>query len=181
MKKISSKNIILIILILLLILESFFLVYFYKKTKEEKKSSKMASLFFEPKEGKFKVGEEFEVKIFVDTGDYQTDATDVRLNFNPQILQVTKITEGKIYDDYPAKRVDLENGVIIINGITSLIKTFKGKDIFAVVTFKGIKPGIANLIFEFEPSSTTDSNVVASGIAKDVLGEVEGASIEIRK
>jgi hypothetical protein len=178
----GKKNFILISLSLLLVLESVVLIFLAKKVGKSKPNEpKMAVLSLEPAQGSFKVGEEFEVKIILDTGDWETDATDVRLRFPSQILSVGKITEGKIYDDYPAKRIDLENGVIIINGITSLTKTFGGKDVFAIITFKGIKPGPANLIFEFAPSSTTDSNVVATGIAKDVLGEVEGASIEISK
>ena len=147
--------------------------------KEVETEPKSAKIYFEPSLKSYKKGEEFEVKIMVDTGDYETDATDVRFSFNPQVLAVQKIVPGTLYDDYPAKRTDSENGVIIINGITSLTKTFKGEGIFATVVFKGTKPGKANLIFEFTPDSTTDSNVVATKIAKDVLSEVEGASLEI--
>lgn len=176
-----SKNLILVALSLFLTLESAILIFLVKKTKSTHvPKPKMAVLKAEPSQGKYKVGEEFEVKIVLDTGDYETDATDVRLTFNPQVLMVTKITPGTIYDDYPAKKVDEEREVIVIYGITSLTKTFKGKDTFATITFKGMRSGQANLIFEFTPSSTTDSNVVATGIAKDVLEEVEGASIEIK-
>jgi len=139
----------------------------------------MAVLKVEPNQGKFKLGESFQVKILLDTKEWQTDAADIRLRFPPQMLSVSKIIPGQIYDDYPAQKVDADNGVIIINGISFLNKTFGGKGIFATLILKGIKPGNANLIFEYTPSSTTDSNVVATKIAKDVLGEVEGASFEI--
>jgi len=151
----------------------------FKPEKKIESQSQGAKIYFEPSLKSYKKGEEFEVKIILDTGNFETDAADVRFGFNPQVLAVQKIIPGTIYDDYPAKRTDLEKEIIIINGITSLSKTFKGKGVFTTVVFKGLKPGKANLIFEFTPDSTTDSNVVATKIAKDVLEEVEGASIEI--
>jgi len=192
-----SRNLVLAILSLVLIGESAFLIYLFSNQFSSPNSSigssagkggeptkeipRTAILSLEPKEGSFKVGEEFKIKIILDTKEYPADAVDVRLKFNPQVLRVVKIEPGKIFDDYPAKRADTEAGVIIINGITGLTKTFQGKDTFAEITFKGNKAGKAEFLFEYEPSSTVDSNVVAAKIAKDVLGEVEGASIEIVK
>lgn len=177
---IKNKNFILIILSLFLILESAVMIFIIRKNEfSQTPKKKMAFLSLEPKNGSFKVGEEFEIKIILDTEEWETDATDVRLSYEPQILKVVKIIPGKIYDDYPTKKADEERKVIVINGITSLSRTFKGKDIFATLVLKGLKPGRANLIFEFALGSTTDSNVVASGIAKDILEEVEGASFEI--
>lgn len=183
-KKVSSisnfKDRLIAGLFLVLILESTLLVFMAKKiSPSQNKSSKMAVLSLDPSSGSFKVGQEFEVKIILDTGDYETDAADIRLSFEPKILAVTKISQGKIYDDYPAKRVDLERGVVIINGVASIASSFKGREVFATISFKGLKPGKTDLIFEFAPLSTTDSNVVATRIAKDVLGEIEGASLEI--
>lgn len=146
---------------------------------KETKEVRSASLRFEPKEGLYKKGEKFEVEIILNTGDYETDATDVRFEFNSKVLAAEKILPGIVYDDYPAQKVNTENGLIVINGITSLTKTFKGEGVFATVVFKGISPGKSPLMFEFSPSSTTDCNVVATKIAKDVLGGVEGAAIEI--
>lgn len=183
MNKIKQKSfpkLILVSLSLILVLESIFLVIMVKRIdKLPKNLPEMAILSLEPREGSFQISKEFEVKIILDTGGFETDATDVRLKFDPQILAVNKIQEGKVYDNYPAKRIDQQDGTIIINGITSLNKTFKGKGIFASIYFKGLKPGKASLIFEYAPDSTIDSNVVASKIAKDVLGEVGGASLEI--
>lgn len=183
MSKIRQKSfpkLVLMSLSLILVLESILLVVMVKKiNKPPVNLPKMAVLSLEPGEGSFQIGQEFEAKIILDTGSFETDATDVRLKFDPQILTVNKIQEGKIYDNYPAKRTDQQDGVIIINGITSLNKTFKGKGIFASIYFKGLKPGKTSLILEYAPNSTIDSNVVASKIAKDVLGEVGGASLEI--
>ena len=179
-KQKSFPKLILVSLSFVLVLESILLVIMVKKIdKPPKDLPEMAALSFEPEQGSFQISQEFEVKIILNTGSFETDATDVRLKFDPQILAVNKIQEGKIYDSYPAKRIDQQDGTIIINGITSLNKTFKGKGIFASIYFKGLKSGKTSLILEYAPDSTIDSNVVASKIARDVLGGVGGASIEI--
>lgn len=168
----------LIIIIFLLALALFWRGKILKSSQPQVK--RMATLVLEPKEGSFKAGAEFKVKIIVDTGDYETDATDVRLSYNPQIVSVTKIAEGKIYDNYPAKRIDTVTGVVVINGITGPSNTFKGKDVFATLNLKGLKKGKLILTLEFNPEATNDCNVVATKIAKDVLREVEGGVYEIQ-
>lgn len=154
-----------------------------KQAPEEKvmaePEKKKAILHLEAENRTLKVGETVEVKVILDTGDYETDATDVWLNYDPKAVMVTKVTEGKIYDSYPAKRIDANKGVVVVNGITSLTKTFKGRDVFAVFTVKALKKGKTGLIIEFTSGSNTDSNVVATKISKDILGEAEGIELEI--
>jgi len=177
-----SKKGILIGLMVFLSFEAFLLLFVAKVNKPQppKVEQKSVGLYLEPAEGSFAVNQEFEVKVILDTGDFATDATDVRLDFDPAVLEVSKVTPGQIYDDYPAKRIDSANGVVVINGITSLTKTFKGRDTFATLTVKGLKKGKAVLLLEFSPGATNDSNVVATKIAKDVLSEVEGAGFEFQ-
>jgi hypothetical protein len=156
------------------------LVLMSRRTNNTPKlEAKKASLRLEPGSGSFKVGEEFVVKIILDTGDFETDATDVRISYDPTMVTITKVTEGQIYDDYPAKRIDSGNGMVIVNAITSLTKTFKGKETFAALNLKGIKKGKAVLLIAFNPGATNDSNVVGTKISKDILEEAEGATFEI--
>jgi len=156
-----------------------FLIIRHYQPSPAKVQTRPAFLRLEPATGTFKVGQEFAVKVMVDTGDFETDATDVRLNFDPTAVVVTQIVPGQIYDDYPAKRVDNATGLAVINGITSLTRTYKGKDTFATLMMKGLKKGKAVLLLEFSPGATNDCNVVATKIAKDVLEQAEGASFEI--
>ena len=138
-----------------------------------------AVLMLQPKEGKFKIGEEFKTEVVLDTGNYKTDATDFRLSFDPKILSVIKIEEGGIYDSYLTKRIDQTRGELIINAIASESKTFKGQEIFATIYWKGLKKGQAELKINFVPGETIDTNVVATEVSKDILGRVENASFKI--
>jgi len=175
-----NKNWLLAALSLVLILESMVLASWLKDRKMSVDTQpRGAVLQLEPNQGNFEVGKEFTVKVLLDTGEYETDATDVRLSYDPLVLEGVKIEPGTIYDAYPTKRFSQDDGAVIIYGITSVSTTFKGVGEFAQVTFKAKKPGKTNLIFEYVPESTKDSNVVATKLAKDILSRVEGATIEI--
>jgi hypothetical protein len=180
-----SKGAVLVGLFSFLLLEMGILVFLSRGNqrlpKQEELIAGKAILELRPKEGRFKVGEEFSIEVVLDTGNYETDATDFRLSFDPKILSVVRIAEGKIYDSYLAKRIDQVNGEVVINAIAPEAKTFQGRGIFATLFLKGLKPGGSNLNISFLPGSTTDSNVVAAKISKDVLAKVENADLVITR
>lgn len=178
-----SKRTILVGLLFFLVLEAGLLSFLSKRANKlsDKSTSTegRAILKLQPKEGKFKVGEEFKTEVILDTGNYKTDATDFRLSFDPKVLVAVRIEEGKTYDSYLAKRIDQIRGELIVNAIAPESKTFEGQGVFATVYWRGVKEGQTELKINFIPGVTTDTNVVATEVAKDILGEVENASFKI--
>lgn len=175
-----SKKLVLTGLVIFLLFEVGLLGYLSSsKSKLNLPEENSVNLRLEPETGKFKIGEEFFVEILLDTGGYQTDATDVRINYDPQMLQVLKIDEGKLYDSYLAKRFDPKEGAIIVYAVAPEGKVYQGAGVFARLLIKGLKTGTTFLNFDFESGETVDSNVVASKIGRDVLEKVGNCQIEI--
>jgi hypothetical protein len=127
----------------------------------------------------FKVGEEIELQVNLTTGEYSTDGTDVVLGFDPQSLEpMDKFFEkGSIYQDYPGVRKDLTKGTVFASGI-SVSSGFKGSGVFGTFKFKAKKVGKSIVELKFTKGLTTDSNIIESKSAKDLLEQ--GAKVEIK-
>lgn len=127
----------------------------------------------------YEAGAEVLVSVNVSTGDYLTDGTDVVLQFDPQVLEPTKdfFMKGSIYQDYPGARKDLAKGIVSTSGI-AVSDPFKGSGVFGTFKFKAKKRGVSLIELKFSPSSTTDSNIIESKSAKDILEE--GSKVEIK-
>lgn len=131
----------------------------------------------------YKSGDQVMVDVRLFTGGYTTDSTDLVVKFDPAFL--SPVTEkfaqaGTIYSEYPALQVDKEKGLIGISGITLPGRnSFSGAGSFAKLYFKALKDGHTQVMVEFEPGATADSNVVLSGSSKDILGTVLNADILI--
>jgi hypothetical protein len=128
-----------------------------------------------------------QAKIIVDTGGRKTDGADVILNFNPDDLEATSITQGSIYERYPNENMDNSAGKVTISGIAPIGVPYSGKGTFATVNFK-VKGGTdsknTEVKFDFDPnnkSKTTDSNVVENTTIKDLLDSVSNGSYFVDK
>lgn len=139
-----------------------------------------ASIILSAPKTTFKVGEKIPVSINLDSVK-ATDGTDVVLNFNPNLLVASKSAEvGKIYDDYPLNITDNVLGKISISGISSAAAGKVAQGIFGTVIFTAKAPGKANISVDFTKESTTDSNVIETKSAKDLLGKVQNVEVEIK-
>ena len=122
-----------------------------------------------------------DVKLF--TGGYTTDSTDLVVKYDPKFLEPdAKIfaVQGQIYSEYPALQVDKAAGLIGISGITVPgSNAFSGVGTFAKLNFAALQDGQTQVVIDFEPGKTADSNVVLSGSSKDILGSVVSADIVI--
>ena len=129
----------------------------------------------------FKVGEDIEVTIYVNTGGRVTDGTDAVLKFEPKILEASSssISIGTIYPDYPIAKV--KDDTIRISGISSLSGgTFKGEGVLATVSFKAKGAGKTQVMLDFTPGGTADANIVESSSGDDLLQAVENLEVKIR-
>ncbi len=130
----------------------------------------------------FTTTETIPLKIRIITGGKYSDSTDLILQFDPSLLSVSasSITRGKIYTDYPVSDVDNTKGLIRISGISSPGKEgFNGIGEFATINFKAKKEGKSEIKVQFSPGSTTDSNIVESGVSHDMLSEVKNVTLNI--
>ncbi len=120
-------------------------------------------------------GEQVPVTVRVVTGGRATDSTDLIVKYDPQILDITAdtISEGTIYQDYVIKDVDPQSGEVRISAITPPnSEGFVGIGVFATLNFLAKQEGPTNLSIDYVKGSTTDSNIVETGIAIDILDQV---------
>lgn len=129
------------------------------------------------------VGDEVSVDIKVSTGGHVTDGTDVVLNYDPKLLEVsdeTFFTPGEIYVDYPVLTIDSKNGVIKLSGISSVDQSgFNGIGVFGTLSFKTKKSGNATISVIFKKDETTESNIIETQTTRDVLAGVYNLDLKI--
>lgn len=142
-----------------------------------------AKLSLLPKQTAFKKSETVVIDVKLYSGGYTTDSTDLVVKYDPEFLEPQGenfAQVGQIYSEYPAVQVDEKKGLVGISGITIPGNNgFSGVGAFARLNFKARKDGQTQVTIDFEPGKTSDSNVVLSGSAKDILGAVENADIII--
>lgn len=131
----------------------------------------------------FKVGETVPVEVKLYTGGHTTGSTDIVIKYDPQFLVLEDqggIIPGKIYPQYPALEVMKDKGLIGISGYNpEKGGMFSGVGSFATLNFKALKEGKTPLTIDFQEGSTSDSNVVLSDSAEDILGSVLNTDINI--
>lgn len=133
-----------------------------------------ATLSLSPSSGTFNSGCNYSVDIILDTGGVATDGTDAVLNYDQSKITVTSITTGTIYSDYP--QATYPNGTISISGIdSSQGQSYTGKGTFATINFtvaQTISSAPMVINFQFDPNTTTNSNVVQAGTVNNILTQV---------
>jgi hypothetical protein len=144
----------------------------------------LATLSLNPSTGTFMVGDIFDIEILLDTGGYEIGGVDIHfLNYDSSILEVQdaidispgiQILPGSLMTFTPANSVDETTGRIDFSQISFGGSTFIGSGVLATVTFKVVGTGITDLVFDFTPGQTTDTNVACcAGV--DVLASATGA------
>lgn len=129
--------------------------------------------------------------LVIEYDSYKLEVQDV----DPQTSGV-QIQEGNMFGTYVGNKVDAcgstnpnQRGKITLGGVSynpSLLPTppphgsITQSGTFAIISFKPIAQGTANVGFDFTPNSTTDSNVVESKTAQDILAQVTNASFNIQ-
>lgn len=149
-----------------------------------------ATLSFEPESQEFVVGDTFSVDIILDTAGNDVDGVDIySLYYDPTLLEVvdnlprqsgTQIKAGSLISQNggsSGNSVNKTEGTILFSQPASGGQYFNGKGVLATIQFKALKPGDANLKFDFIPGSTVETNVVGHGI--DLLSHVGEANFSI--
>lgn len=150
-----------------------------------------AVLSLSPLAGSFKVGEEFSVDVFLDTGGYNVVAVGAYLSFNPKYLKVIKIdTKNSIfntnnpcsYNGSPCEIINYDNDEgkieIVKAKPTPGVNTKKG--LVATIHFlakREIQPEEDNLTFNFISAFAKDDCdvILDDGKGTDILSGVNNA------
>lgn len=142
-----------------------------------------ARLSLIPDKSSYKPGETVVVDVKLYTGGYSTASTDLALKYDPAFLRPVSqnfVSVGQIYPDYPPVQVEEKQGLVGISGIPlKSDQAFSGVGMFARLNFTAVKEGQTDLMIDFTPGSTADSNVVLVSETRDVLGGVDNARINI--
>lgn len=127
----------------------------------------------------YRVSQEVLITVNLTTGQYQSDGTDVVLGFDPQSLEPTDkfFEKGSLYQDYPGVKKDSARGTVSASGI-AVSSGFSGSGVFGTFKFRAKKVGESLIELKFTKGLTTDSNIIESGSAKDLLQE--GSKVEIK-
>ncbi len=136
-----------------------------------------------PSKSTYQIGEMVPLTIKVVTGGKSTDSTDIVLKYDSPFLETSGsgfVEIGRIYPDYPVANFDNTKGIAQVSGASlSSESGFSGIGTFAVINFKAKAAGKTVIQVEHQPGSTSDSNIVLSGTAKDILSQVTNANIFI--
>lgn len=132
----------------------------------------------------FKVEETILVTIEMNSSKV-TDGADVVISYDAIRLSIlpglanAPVKTGTLYSEYPVNQVDQAAGKIIVSGIAPTSGVVP-KGLFGTVTFKALKAGSAKISIDFTPGSTTDSNIIETKTAKDILNGVNNLGVNIQ-
>lgn len=135
------------------------------------KPSFAATLTLTPSNQSVTLNVPFSVALDLDTKSQKTTATDVVINFDPAILEVSNV-EFAQPPLYPTntKILDNTNGKIRITSTQDdAVNSYLGAETLATLTVKAKAIGTGTLVFACETGKTNDSNVFKQGTSQDIL------------
>lgn len=135
------------------------------------KPSLAATLSLTPNNQSVTLNVPFTVSLKLDTKSEKTTATDVVINFDPAILEVSNV-EFAQPPLYPTntKILDNTNGKIRITSTQdNAVNSYLGAETLATLTVRAKSVGTGTLVFTCETGKTNDSNVFKQGTSQDIL------------
>lgn len=136
-------------------------------------STGAARFWLSPAAGSYALGQEFDLAVVLDTGQYSINAYDVLLEFDASRLQFVSVQKtaatpwGQFWSSVSGGRLRFSSYF----GYTEYHHVL---DTVAHVRFAVIAGGTANVSFRFTPGNTGDTDVISAGPSGpiDVLGSV---------
>lgn len=129
------------------------------------KQAQAQFLLLEPQTLTKNVGETFTVDLKINTEGKAVAGTDVKINFDPEMLEVTGVTTGDFFSD-SAKNIG-SNSLYIAGFFRAQYETKTGAGKVASLTLKGKKTGTTPLTFVCS-LKTNDTNIL-DGSAADII------------
>lgn len=123
----------------------------------------------DPQIAQVTVGEKFTVDINIDTQGAEVTGADVKLTFDPNVLEVTNVQEGDFFTD---EANNIGSGTLLVGGFfREQFVTKAGRGRVARLTLKGKKIGNSTLSFVCSIQSN-DCNIL-NAAADDIIKCVE--------
>jgi len=129
------------------------------------RSTYAATLSLDPATQSIPTGDTFDVLLRIDTEGESTTSTDAVMTFDSSILSVISIEEGDHGSSpfFPDLFQNISPGEIYIGAsVIESIDTRSGTGTVATMTFKGVSPGVSDVIFDCTPGKTSDTNISKS-------------------
>lgn len=135
-------------------------------------------VYLEPAAQSVTSGSQAPVNLMIDTALEQAVSADVRMTFPVTILQSVSVTAGTFFPTV-TNHVNGQTGMIDVTAYGSGAGN-AGAGTIAILIFRGVAPGTADLAIVCTPGTTTDTNIVTS-IGQDVVdcNAVTNASITV--
>ncbi len=116
------------------------------------------------------VGQEFTVKININTNGVQTSGADAMITFDSNVLDLTNTANGGFYTTFAANPLSGATNKYYINAFeTDSTSTKTGSGTIATLTFKGKANGSSPVTFDCTAGSKADTNIIKSGTSDDVV------------
>ncbi|MBI3486362.1 hypothetical protein HY025_05500 [Candidatus Daviesbacteria bacterium] len=131
------------------------------------------------------VGDKLSVDINLSSKNTPSDGVDIVIKYDPNFLRVEGKNEevfikGSVFPEYLGYKVDNKLGVLRISGISEVTSAPAiAQGLFGTVNFKAVNQGTTQVVVDFKPGNTTDSNVIDSKSNKDILDKVSNLSVKI--
>lgn len=135
-----------------------------------------------------KVGEKLTVTINASSSGALTDGTDLIITYDPKILSIETVGEDKkpivvsdIYTEYPSNSLDPNNpGVITASGISSEQNGIPINGVFGSMIFTAKAPGKTTIGVQFDPTLTSESNIIETKSGMDILNSVQNLEVVVQ-
>lgn len=122
-------------------------------------------------------GESMIMNVLIDAPGKVLDGADAIILYDPQVVNVSNIRNGKYFTQLPQATVDEQNGIIKVTGFSSGKET--SNPLFFSFTVSAYKPSEARFHVEYEPGRSDLSTLVERGTSKNILGSTQDAVITI--
>lgn len=140
----------------------------------------VASQFIQPAHLLKKTYETFSLDVVVTAPGKILDGADTIIRYDPKLVEVTDITPGEFFTNYPRITIDKVIGVIKVTGFSPKDASLTGDNfIFFTLQAKALLNGSAKFDFDFEKGKTNLSTVVESKTSRNLLGTATGATVSI--
>ncbi|RJR25123.1 hypothetical protein C4578_01910 [Candidatus Microgenomates bacterium] len=119
-----------------------------------------------PQEATKSAGLSFPVDLNIDTGGQSVSAADVKITFDPEIIEIAEVEDGDFFGDIT---YNIYSGTLYVGGSFLEEGGKNGKGVMATLTLKGKSSGVGQLTFVCT-TQNTDTNIFdTSAETKDIV------------
>lgn len=141
---------------------------------------RVAIMYLDPSAVSAKVGEEFTVGVYLNTGGQEVEAADVVIKYNPEVLELVNNTlkPGLVLENYSGLMIDARKGFATIRAGSGNYKGVRGK--LAEATFSPKTTGSTNVELYFQTGGANECAVWSKSTKADILKATNPSKISIQ-